>query len=62
VTTTLIRNCRFAILWDEEIKSHVYRSGVDVVMAKDRIAFIGEHYDGESDRVMDGANWLVMPA
>ena len=30
-------------------------------MAKDRIAFIGENYDGESDRVMDGANLLVMP-
>src|SRR5580692_9335269 len=30
-------------------------------MAKDRIAFIGEKYDGESDRVMNGANWLVMP-
>ena len=48
-------------MWDEEINSHVYRSGVDVVMAQDRIAFIGENYDGESDRVMDGANWLVMP-
>jgi 5-methylthioadenosine/S-adenosylhomocysteine deaminase len=61
VTTTLIRNCRFAVVWDDGAKSHVYRSGVDVVMAKDRIAFIGEHYDGESDRVLDGANWLVMP-
>ena len=56
MTTTLIRNCRFAVVWDDEAKSHVYRSGVDVVMAKDRIAFIGENYDGESDRVMDGAN------
>jgi hypothetical protein len=61
MTTTQIRNCRSAIVWDEEIKSHVYRSGVDVVMVKDRIAFIGEKYDGESDRVMDGANWLVTP-
>ena len=61
MTTTLIRNCRFAIVWDDEAQSHVYRSGVDVVMAKDRIAFIGEHYDRESDRVLDGANWLVMP-
>ena len=61
MTTTLIRNCRFAVVWDDGAKSHVYRSGVDVVMAKDRIAFIGEHYDCESDRVLDGANWLVMP-
>jgi 5-methylthioadenosine/S-adenosylhomocysteine deaminase len=61
VTTTLIRNCRFAVVWDKEAQSHVYRSGVDVVMAKDRIAFIGETYSGESDRVMDGANFLVMP-
>ena len=44
MTTTLIRNCRFAVVWDDGAKSHVYRSGVDVVMAKDRIAFIGEHY------------------
>ena len=61
VTTTLIRNCRFAVVWDDEAQSHVYRSGVDVVMAKDRIAFIGENYSGESDRVIDGANFLVMP-
>ena len=61
MTTTLIRNCRFAVVWDDEAKSHVYRSHVDVVMAKDRIAFIGENYSGESDRVMDGANFLVMP-
>jgi 5-methylthioadenosine/S-adenosylhomocysteine deaminase len=61
VTTTLIRNCRFAVLWDDEAQSHVYRSGVDVVMANDRIAFIGETYSGESDRVMNGANFLVMP-
>jgi 5-methylthioadenosine/S-adenosylhomocysteine deaminase len=61
VTTTLIRNCRFAIVWDDEAQSHVYRSGLDVVMAKDRIAFIGENYSGESDRIIDGANFLVTP-
>ena len=61
MTTTLIRNCRFAVVWDDEAKSHVYRSNVDVVMAKDRIAFIGDNYSDESDRVMDGANFLVMP-
>jgi 5-methylthioadenosine/S-adenosylhomocysteine deaminase len=61
MTTTLIRNCRFVVAWDEEAQSHVYRSGLDVVMAKDRITFIGETYSGESDRVMDGANFLVMP-
>ena len=53
MTTTLIRNCRFAVVWDNEAQSHVYRSGVDVVMAKDRIAFIGETYSGESDRILD---------
>jgi 5-methylthioadenosine/S-adenosylhomocysteine deaminase len=61
VATTLIRNCRFAVVWDNEAKSHVYRSDVDVVMARDRIAFIGEKYQGESDRILEGANWLVMP-
>jgi cytosine/adenosine deaminase-related metal-dependent hydrolase len=61
LTTTLIRNCRFAIVWDDETQSHAYRSHVDVAMTKDRIAFIGQNYQGESDRVMDGANWLVMP-
>jgi hypothetical protein len=34
VTTTLMGNCRFAIVWDDEAQSHVYRSGVDVVMAR----------------------------
>jgi 5-methylthioadenosine/S-adenosylhomocysteine deaminase len=48
-------------VWDDEARSHIYRSGLDVVMAKNRIAFIGEAYCGESDRVMDGANFLVMP-
>ena len=61
MTTTLLRHCRFAVVWDDEAQSHVYRSGVDVVMANDRIAFIGETYSGESDRVIDGANFLVMP-
>ena len=39
MTTTLIRNCRFAIVWDDEVQSHVYQTGVDVVMTKGRIVF-----------------------
>jgi cytosine/adenosine deaminase-related metal-dependent hydrolase len=61
MTTTLIKNCRFGVVWDDDAVSHIYRSGIDIVLADDRIAFIGENYAGESDQVVDGANSLVMP-
>jgi hypothetical protein len=40
VTTTPMRNCRFAIVWDDEVQSHVYRSGIDAVIAKQPVEVV----------------------
>ena len=61
MTTTLIRNADWVIAWDEIAGRHVYRRNLDIVCADGTIVFIGRNYSGVADRVIDGADRLVLP-
>jgi 5-methylthioadenosine/S-adenosylhomocysteine deaminase len=61
MTTTVIRNADWVIAWDETAERHVYRRGVDVVFADDRISFVGRNWPEAADRVIDGKDRLVLP-
>jgi cytosine/adenosine deaminase-related metal-dependent hydrolase len=47
--------------WDAATASHVYRRGIDVVLAGDRIAHVGPSYRGHADDVVDGTALFVIP-
>jgi cytosine/adenosine deaminase-related metal-dependent hydrolase len=59
--STVIRNADWVIAWDEAASRHVYRRGVDVAFADDRISFLGHRFTGAAERVIDGAGLMVMP-
>jgi cytosine/adenosine deaminase-related metal-dependent hydrolase len=61
VTTTVIRNADWVVIWDETTRHHVYRKGIDIVFADSTINFVGRNYRGAADRVIDGKNRLVLP-
>jgi 5-methylthioadenosine/S-adenosylhomocysteine deaminase len=61
MTITVIKNADWVIAWDESAGRHVYRRGVNVALAEDRITFVGRNYAGAADRVIDGQDRLVLP-
>ena len=61
MTTTVIRNVDWVIAWDEAAGRHVYRRGIDVAFAGDKITFAGQNYPGAADRVIDGKDRLLLP-
>ncbi len=62
MTTTLIKNADWVVAWDETARRHVYRRGIDIAFADDRIVFVGRDYPAPADRVVDGADRLeVLP-
>jgi cytosine/adenosine deaminase-related metal-dependent hydrolase len=61
MTTTVIRNADWGIVWDEGAGRHAYRRDVDIAFADDRVVFVGRNYTGTADRVIDGRNRLVLP-
>lgn len=61
MTTTLIRNADWAIAWDADAARHVYRQGIDVAFADDRIVHVGPGFAGEVDETVDGRGLMVMP-
>lgn len=61
MTTTLIKNIDWLVTWDAAAGRHVYRRGIDIAFADDRIVFVGRGYAGKADRVIDGNARMVMP-
>jgi 5-methylthioadenosine/S-adenosylhomocysteine deaminase len=61
MTTTVIKNAAWVIVWDEAQRFHLYQRGVDVAFTDDRIAFVGRDFAGPADRVVDGSARLVLP-
>ena len=61
MTTTLIKNADWVVAWDETAGRHVYRRGIDIAFADDRIVFVGRDYPAPADHVVDGADRLVLP-
>jgi cytosine/adenosine deaminase-related metal-dependent hydrolase len=60
-TTTVIRNSRWLIAWDEAEKQHVFRPGTDLAFRGNEIIHCGPGYDGPADKEIDGRDRLVMP-
>ncbi len=61
MSTTVIRNADWAILWDREQGRQVFARDSDIAFAGNRIVFAGVNYQGAVDRVIEGAGRLVMP-
>ena len=61
MTTTVIRNADWGIVWDESAARHTYRRDVDIAFAGDRVVFVGRNYTGTADRVIEGRDRLVSP-
>ena len=61
MSTTVIKNAAWVIGWDEASARHVYRRGVDIAFADDRISFVGRGFTGPADITIDGRERLVMP-
>jgi len=61
MTTTVIKNAAWVIAWDEALRRQVYRRGVDLAFADDRILFLGRDFTGPADRVIDGRTRFVLP-
>jgi 5-methylthioadenosine/S-adenosylhomocysteine deaminase len=61
VTTTVIRNAAWVIVWDEAAGRHAYRRNVDLAFTADRITFVGPNYGGPADRLVDGTDLMVLP-
>jgi 5-methylthioadenosine/S-adenosylhomocysteine deaminase len=61
MSMTVIKNAAWIIAWDEASARHVYRRGVDIAFAGDRISFVGRGFTGPADVTIDGRERLVMP-
>ena len=59
--TTVIRNADWVIAWDEVARHHVYRRNIDIAFTDGTIVFVGPNYTGTADRVIDGADRLILP-
>ena len=61
MTTTVIRAADWVIAWDEAAGRHVYRRSIDIAFSGGTIVFVGQNFPGTADRVIDGADRLVLP-
>src|SRR5438477_5617585 len=61
MSMTVIKNAAWIIAWEEAGARHVYRRGVDIAFADDRISFVGRGFTGPADVTIDGRERLVMP-
>ncbi len=61
MTTTVIRNADWVIVWDEGAGCHTYRRNTDIAFADNTIVFVGRNYPGAADRVIDGKERFVLP-
>lgn len=54
-------NVDWIVAWDENLKSHSYIKGGDLVFDGNRISHVGMAHDGAADRVIEGAGLCLMP-
>ncbi|MFN3746985.1 MAG: amidohydrolase family protein [Hyphomicrobiaceae bacterium] len=60
-TTTVFRNVAWAVTWDEDAGSHVYRRNIDIAIRADQIVHVGAAYAGPAEREVDCDARLVLP-
>ena len=61
MTTTVIRNADWVVAWDEIAGRHIYRRNIDIAFTDGTIVFVGPHYSGAADQVIDGSDRLILP-
>jgi cytosine/adenosine deaminase-related metal-dependent hydrolase len=61
MSTTLIRNADWAIVWHGGGKRHVYRKGIDIAFDDDCITYVGAGFSGTADATVEGRGLMVMP-
>ena len=61
MTVTCVKNCDWGIVWDNEANRHRYSNSIDLVFSEDTITYVGPHYEGKADKIIDGENLMVMP-
>jgi hypothetical protein len=59
--TTLIRKADLIVAWDASEKSHTYLPDADMAFTDGVLRFVGRHYEGPADEVMDGKGLMIMP-
>jgi 5-methylthioadenosine/S-adenosylhomocysteine deaminase len=58
---TCIRNARWVVAWDADLKQHYFRNDIDVVFDGGRLIHIDGNYAGSADHTIDGSSLCVMP-
>ena len=61
MTITHFANVDWIVAWDEDLDSHSYLRGGDLVFDGNRISHVGLAYDGPADQVIDGAGLCLIP-
>ncbi len=61
MSTTLIRNAEWAIVWDANEKRHVYRKGIDLAFDSHGITHVGPSFTSTADATVDGRGLMAMP-
>ena len=56
MTVTCVKNCDWGIVWDNEANRHRYSNSIDLVFSEDTITYVGPHYEGKADKIIDGEN------
>jgi len=58
---TCIRNARWVVAWNADLKQHYFRNDIDVVFEDGRLIHVDGGYAGPADRTIDGSSLCVMP-
>jgi 5-methylthioadenosine/S-adenosylhomocysteine deaminase len=58
---TVLRNVAWAVTWDQEQQTHIYRRNVDIAMEGSLISFVGRGYAGPFDTEVDCQSRLLLP-
>lgn len=59
--TTVIRNASWVVAWSESSGQHCYQRNKDITFCADQITYIGDHFDGHTDKEISGTDLMVMP-
>ena len=61
MSTTLIKNTDWAIVWDTTEKRHVYRKSIDVAFDNNGITHVGPGFKGTADATVNARGLMVRP-
>jgi len=61
MTITHFRQVDWIVAWDDNLNSHCYLQGSDLVFDGNQITHVGRSYDGAADLVVKGAGLCLIP-